>query len=139
MSSLTTPLAGDRLRTLLLWMAGFVAVAVIGGSLAMDLSGFSGADRFIVSHWRLRGLRFYLWFEAGVLVSIVAAIGWSAINTGLELSRGQAAAFFGLDATVGARIPRQLGYLLLVLGSALVALGITTLVLFNSCRYMRIV
>jgi hypothetical protein len=33
----------------------------------------------------------------------------------------------------------QLGYLLVLLGSALAALAITTLVLFNSCRYMRIV
>jgi hypothetical protein len=139
MSSITTPLAANRVRTLLLWMTGFVAIAVIGGSLTMDLSGFSAADQFIVSHWRFRGLRFYLWFEAGVLVAIVAAIGWSAINTGLEVSRGQAAALFGIDASVGARIPRQLGYALVLLGSALVALGITTLVLFNSCRYMRIV
>ena len=121
------------------WMAGFVAIAVIGGSLTMDLSGFSAADRFIVSHWRLRGLRLYLWFEAGVLVAIVVAIGWSAINTGLAVARGEAAAFFGIDPALRSRIPNQLGYLLVLLGSALVALAITTLVLFNSCRYMRIV
>lgn len=139
MSTIAVPLDKGRLRTLLLWMAGFIAVAVIGGSLTMDLSGFSAADRFIVSHWRMRGLRLYLWFEAGVLVSIVVAIGWSAINTGLAVARGQAASFFGLDASLRARIPAQLGYLLVLLGSALVALGMTTLVLFNSCRYMRIV
>ena len=139
MSTIAVPLDKGRLRTLLLWMAGFIAVAVIGGSMTMDLSGFSAADRFIVSHWRMRGLRLYLWFEAGVLVSIVVAIGWSAINTGLAVARGQAASFFGLDASLRARIPAQLGYLLVLLGSALVALGMTTLVLFNSCRYMRIV
>lgn len=139
MSTLAVPLDKSRLRTLLFWMAGFVAIAVIGGSLTMDLSGFSAADRFIVSHWRMRGLRLYLWFEAGVLVAIVVAIGWSAINTGLAMARGQAAAFFGIDASLRTRIPTQLGYVLVLLGSALVALGITTLVLFNSCRYMRIV
>jgi len=139
MSTLATPLGKNRIATLLLWMAGFVAIAVIGGSLAMDLSGFSAADRFIVSHWRMRGLRLYLWFEAGVLVAIVVAVGWSAINTGLAVARGQAASFFGIDASLRTRIPAQLGYLLVLLGSALVALGITTLVLFNSCRYMRIV
>lgn len=139
MTSLAVPLDKTRLRTLLLWMAGFVAIAVIGGSLTMDLSGFSAADRFIVSHWRMRGLRLYLWFEAGVLVAIVMAIGWSAINTGLAVARGQAASFFGIDSSLRVRIPTKLGYLLVLLGSALVALAITTLVLFNSCRYMRIV
>src|SRR5213075_3078440 len=139
MITLATSLGKNRLGTLLLWMVGFVAIAVIGGSLAMDLSGFSAADRFIVSHWRMRGLRLYLWFEAGVLVAIVVAVGWSAISTGLAVARGQAASFFGIDASLRTRIPAQLGYLLVLLGSALVALGITTLVLFNSCRYMRIV
>ena len=138
MSTLAAPLGRDRLRMLLFWMAGFVAIAVIGGSLTMDLSGFSAADGFVVSHWRMRGLRLYLWFEAGVLVSIVAAIGWSAINTGLAVARGEAAAFFGIEPALRSRIPNQLGYLLVLLGSALVALAITTLVLFNSCRYMRI-
>jgi hypothetical protein len=139
MSTVAAPLGKTRLRTLLFWMAGFVAIAVIGGSLAIDLSGLSTADHFMVSHWRMRGLRLYLWFEAGVLVAIVVAVGWSAINTGLAVARGQAAEFFGIDASARTRIPKQLGYLLVLLGSALVALAITTLVLFNSCRYMRIV
>lgn len=139
MGTLAAQLDKSRLRTLLFWMAGFIAIAVIGGSLTIDLSGLSPADRFIVSHWRMRGLRLYLWFEAGVLVAIVVAVGWSAINTGLAVARGQAASFFGIDAPLRTRIPVQLGYILVLLGSALVALGITTLVLFNSCRYMRIV
>src|ERR1041385_7594469 len=136
MSTLAAPLGRERLRMLLFWMAGFVAIAVIGGSLTMDLSGFSAADQFVVSHWRMRGLRLYLWFEAGVLVSIVVAIGWSAINTGLAGAPGDAAAIFASEAPLRSRIPNQLGYLLILLGSALVALAITTLVLFNSCRYM---
>ena len=133
------PLTGARLRTLLLWMSGFVAVAVIGGALAIDLSGMSAADRFIISRWSFRGLRVYLWFEAGVLVAVVAALGWSAINTGLAVARGDAPALFGIDAALRPRMPHQLGYVLVLLGSALVALAVTTLALFNSCRYMRIV
>lgn len=123
----------------LIWVAGFVAVAVIGGALAMDLSGMSSADRFIISRWSFRGLRIYLWFEAGVLVAVVTALGWSAINTGLAVARGEGPALFGIDAALRHRTPHQLGYVLVLLGSALVALAITTLVLFNSCRYMRIV
>ena len=133
------PLTAAKLRLLLLFMTGFVAVAVIGGSLAMDLSGFSNADQFIISRWGFRGLRLYLWFEAGVLVAIVTALGWSAINTGLAVARGEAAALFGIDPAMRPRMPNGLGYVLVLLGSALVALAITTLVLFNSCRYMRIV
>ena len=132
-------MSAARLRLLLFWMAGFVAIAVIGGLLTMDLSGFSAADRFIVSHWSFRGLRVYLWFEAGVLVTLVIAVGWSAINTGLAVARGDAAELFGFDPAMRPRVPNQIGYLLVLCGSALVALAITTLVLFNSCRYMRIV
>ena len=132
------PLTGTRLRIVLFWMAGFVAVAVIGGSLAIDLSGFSAADRFIVARSGFRGLRVYLWFEAGVLVTIVIALGWSAISTGVAVARGELPAIFGIDVALRPRMPNQLGYLLVLLGSALVALAVTTLVLFNSCRYMRI-
>ena len=135
----TAPMSAARLRLLLFWMAGFVAIAVVGGLLAMDLTGFSAADRFIISHWSFRGLRIYLWFEAGVLVTLVIAVGWSAINTGLELARGDAPELFGLTAAMRPRMPNQIGYVLVLLGSALVALAVTTLVLFNSCRYMRIV
>ena len=133
------PMSAARLRLLLFWMAGFVAIAVVGGLLTMDLSGVSVADRFIVSHWSFRGLRIYLWFEAGVLVTLVIAVGWSAINTGLALARGDAPELFALTAVMRPRIPNQIGYMLVLLGSALVALAVTTLVLFNSCRYMRIV
>ncbi|HJP85844.1 MAG TPA: hypothetical protein VJ852_07645 [Gemmatimonadaceae bacterium] len=132
-------MSAARLRLLVLWLAGFVAIAVVGGLLTIDLTGFSAADRFIVSHWSLRGLRIYLWFEAGVLVTLVIAVGWSAITTGLDVARGDAPEFFGLDAAMRPRIPNQIGYALVLLGSALVALAVTTLVLFNSCRYMRIV
>ena len=128
-----------RLRLLLFWVTGFIAIAVIGGALTIDLTGFSAADRFMVARWGFRGLRLYLWFEAGVLVTIVAAIGWSAITTGLDIARGDAVALSGSDASLRPRMPTPLGYLLVLLGSALTALAITTLVLFNSCRYMRIV
>jgi hypothetical protein len=128
-----------RLRLLLSWLTGFIAIALIGGALTIDLTGFSAADRFMIAHWGFRGLRLYLWFEAGVLVTIVAAIGWSAITTGLDIARGDQTALLGIDASVRSRLATQLGYLLVLLGSALAALAITTLVLFNSCRYMRIV
>lgn len=128
-----------RLRLLLFWVTGFIAVAVIGGALTIDLTGFSAADRFMIARWGFRGLRLYLWFEAGVLVAIVTAIGWSAITTGLDIARGSQVPLFGSETSLRLRMPTQLGYLLVLLGSALTALAITTLVLFNSCRYMRIV
>jgi len=37
------------------------------------------------------------------------------------------------------RLPRQFGYVFVFLGSSLVALSLTTLVLLNSCRYMRLI
>ncbi|OLE53759.1 MAG: hypothetical protein AUG74_20970 [Bacteroidetes bacterium 13_1_20CM_4_60_6] len=128
-----------RLRQLLFWVTGFIAVAVIGGALTIDLTGFSAADRFMIAHWGFRGLRLYLWFEAGVLVTIVAALGWSAITTGLDIARSEPVPFPGIDGSLRARISTRLGYAMVLLGSALTALAITTLVLFNSCRYMRII
>ena len=139
MTASAFPTNGTRFRLLILWMTGFVAIAVIGSLLTLDLSGSSAADRFVIGHWGFRGLRFYLWFEAGVLVAIVAAVGWSALNAGLAFVRGGAAALYGADVTMRVRIPNQLGYLLVLLGAALIAMSVTTLVLFNSCRYMRIV
>lgn len=127
------------MRILLLWMTGFVAIAVIGGALTLDLTGSSAADRFMISHWGFRGLRLYLWFEVGVLFAIICAIGWSAIDAGLMAARAGAAAIVGVNAAVPAQIQKQLGYVLVFAGSALIALALTTLVLFNSCRYMRIV
>lgn len=128
-----------RLRLFLFWVTGFIAIAVLGGALTIDLTGFSAADRFMIARWGFRGLRLYLWFEAGVLVTIVTAIGWSAITTGLDIARRHPVAFPGIEASLRARVSTRLGYLLVLLGSALTALAITTLVLFNSCRYMRIV
>ena len=128
-----------RMRILLLWMAGFVAIAVIGGALTLDLTGISTADRFMVSHWGFRGLRLYLWFEVGVLFAIICAIGWSAIDTGLVVARAGTAAIVGVNVALRTQIQKQLGYILVFAGSALIALALTTLVLFNSCRYMRIV
>ena len=126
------------MRVLLLWMAGFVAIAVVGGALTFDLTGISAADRFMISHWGFRGLRLYLWFEVGVLFAIICAIGWSAIDTGLTVARSGTAAIVGVNVDFRAQIQKQLGYVLVLAGSALIALALTTLVLFNSCRYMRI-
>ena len=140
MSTFVAPLDNKtRLRLLLLWMTGFVAIAVIGAALTLDLTGFSAADQFIISHWGFRGLRLYLWFEVGVLFALICAIGWSCINTGLAVARAGTAAIMGMNVALRAQIQKQLGYVLVLAGSALIALALTTLVLFNSCRYMRIV
>src|SRR5256885_16763028 len=93
-----------RLRLLLFWVTGFIAVAVIGGALTIVLTGFSAADRFMIARWGFRGLRLYLWFEAGVLVTIVAALGWSAITTGLDIARSEPVPFPGIDGSLRARI-----------------------------------
>ena len=140
MSTFAAPLDNKaRMRILLLWVAGFVAIAVIGGALTLDLTGSSAADRFMISHWGFRGLRLYLWFEVGVLFAIICTIGWSAIDTGLTVARAGNAAIVGVNVALRAQIQKQLGYILVFAGSALIALALTTLVLFNSCRYMRIV
>ena len=123
----------------LIWVAGFIVIAVVGGSLTMDLTGMSGADQYVVTRWGFAGLRLYLWLEAGFLVLIVAALGWHVIGVGLAVSRGDHARLFGIDAKLRPRMPNQLGYIFVVLGASLVALSITTLVLFNSCRYMRVI
>ncbi|HEX6629344.1 MAG TPA: hypothetical protein VF105_15445 [Gemmatimonadaceae bacterium] len=124
---------------LLIWLAAFISITVIGGSLTMDLTGMSGADQYVVSHWGFRGLRWYLWLEAGVLIAIVASLGWHVIRVGLAVGRGDSAQLFGIDPKLRPRMPHGLGYVLVVLGSSLVALSITVIVLFNSCRYMRLI
>ena len=124
---------------LLIWTAGFIVVALIGGSLTMDLSGVSAADQFVVVRWGFPGLRIYLWLEAFVLVAIVAGLGAHVISTGFAITRGIHSRMFGTTLKLHPSFPRQIGYVLVFLGCSLVALSITTLVLFNSCRYMRLV
>jgi hypothetical protein len=105
----------------------------------MDLSGVSAADRYVVAGWGFPGLRIYLWLEALVLVAIVTALGAHVISTGFAITRGIHSQMFGTTLRLHPSFPRQIGYVLVLLGSGLVALSITTLVLFNSCRYMRII
>ena len=124
---------------LLIWLAAFISITVIGGSLTMDLTGMSGADQYVIAHWGFRGLRWYLWLEAAVLVAIVAGLGWHVIKVGLAVARGDDAQLFGIDPRLRRPMPHRLGYILVVLGSGLVAMSITVLVLFNSCRYMRLI
>jgi hypothetical protein len=120
-------------------MLGFVAVAVVGGSLAMDLSGYSAADQFIITRWSFPGLRMYLWLEGALLTAIVAALGVHVIASGLAVARGSASHLFGIAMRIPPRMPRQFGYVFVILGASLVALSLTTLVLLNSCRYMRVI
>jgi hypothetical protein len=125
-------------RALVVWVLGLIAVALIGGSLAMDLSGQSSADGYVIARWSLEGLRFYLWLEGGLLAAIVAALGAHIISVGFDVARGGPANLLGISRPGPPRVPRQTGYIFVVLGSALVALSLTTLVLLNSCRYMRL-
>ena len=124
---------------LVVWLVAFIAVILIGGSLTADMTGQSAADQYILARWSFEGIRVYLWLEAGVFVAIVIALGFHVIATGLEVTRGGQARVFGTNLGLHRRIPRQTGYIFVVLGSALVALSLTTLVLFNSCVYMRLI
>jgi hypothetical protein len=127
------------LRPLAVWLLGFVAVAVIGVSMATDLTGQSAADQYVLSRWSFEGLRVYLWLEGGVFAGVVAALGVHILSTGFVFTRGGQPTLFGIPLTARRRAPRQTGYVFVVLGSALVALSLTTLVLLNSCRYMRLI
>ena len=127
------------LRPVAVWLLGFIAVALIGGSLAMDLSGQSTADQYVLARWSFGGLRVYLWLEGALLVGVVAALGVHVLSTGFAFTRGGRADLFGIPLRVPPRLPPSVGYVFVVLGAALVALSFTTLVLLNSCRYMRLV
>jgi hypothetical protein len=127
------------LRPVAVWVFGFIAVALIGVSMAVDLSGQSAADRYVLARWSFEGLRVYLWLEGGVFVTVVAALGAHIISTGLAFTRGGQPTLFGIPLTAQRRAPLQTGYVFVVLGAALVALSLTTLVVLNSCRYMRLI
>jgi hypothetical protein len=142
MDTMTNAMTRDPLRVarqLLLWMLGFVAIALVGGSLTMDLSGFSQADQFVIARWSFEGLRVYLWLEGFLLVGIVTALGGHLLTTGFAMARGESSRIFGIALKMRPRVPRQFGYVFVLLGASLVALSITTLVLLNSCRYMRLI
>jgi hypothetical protein len=122
-----------------IWLLAFIAVVLIGGSLTADMTGQSAADQYILARWSFAGLRAYLWLEAGVFVVIVIALGVHVISTGYAVTRGGQSRVFGTNLALHPRVPRQTGYIFVVLGAALVALSLTTLVLFNSCVYMRLI
>ncbi len=126
-------------RHALVWAAAIIAIPLVGVSLKLDMTGQSAADEFLIARGSLGVLRTYLWLEAGVLVAIVAAVGAHVISGGLAVRRGERPRLFGIAPASDRRIPSVIGYALIVLGSALVALSISTLGLFNSCRYMRLV
>ena len=112
-----------------IWLLGFIAIALIGGSLTVDMTGQSAADQFILARWSFEGLRVYLWLEAGVLVAVVAALGFHVLSTGFAVTRGAQSRLFGVHLALHPSVPRQTGYVFVVLGSALVALSLTTLIL----------
>ena len=127
------------LRPLAVWLLGIVAIALVGVSMAVDLTGQSAADQYVLSRWSFEGLRVYLWLEGGAFAALVAALGTHIVTTGFAFTRGGQPNLFGIPLTAQRRAPRQTGYVFVVLGAALVALSLTTLVLLNSCRYMRLI
>ncbi len=127
------------LRPVAIWLLGFVAIVFIGASMAIDLSGQSAADQYVLSRWSFDGLRVYLWLEGAVFAGVVAALGFHVVSTGFAFTRGGQPNLFGIPVAARPRVPPQAGYVFVVLGSALVALSLTTLVLLNSCRYMRLI
>jgi hypothetical protein len=120
------------------WLLACISVALIGGSLVMDLTGESAADQFVLTRWSLNGLRAYLWLEGGVLAGIVAVLGLHVASGGFALTRGGPSRLFGIQLAIHPRV-RGVGFVFVVLGAALVALSLTTLVALNSCRYMRLI
>lgn len=126
-------------RPVIGWVLVISAVAYTGISLVADLSGDSAADLFVVTHWSMQGLRAYLWLEGGLLAALVTAVGANTISTGLTVARGGVGRLFGLRVPMRPHMPRQIGYVFVVLGAGLVALSVTTLALLNGCRYMRLI
>jgi hypothetical protein len=127
------------LRPVAVLLLGSIAVALIGVSMAVDLGGMSAADQYVLSRWSFDGLRVYLWLEGGVFAGVVALLGAHIASAGFAFTRGDQPNLFGIPLTGHRRTPRQTGYVFVVLGSALVALSLTTIVLLNSCRYMRLI
>ena len=127
------------LRPIAVWLLGLIAVVLVGGSLMMDMTGESAADAYVLTRWSVDGLRVYLWLEAGLLAAIVAALGIHVVASGFAINRGGQSHLFGIPLALHPRMPRQMGYVFVVLGAALVALSLTTLVMLNSCVYMRLV
>src|SRR3954466_9694381 len=107
------------------WATAFVAIAAIGASITVDLTGRSATDQFVLSRWSFAGLRVYLWAEALVFVAIVAWLGLHIASVGFGFAREGAATLFGPGMTTHNRVPRQAGYIFVVLGAGLVALSLT--------------
>jgi hypothetical protein len=133
------PMMRRILQPAAIWLLGFIAVALIGASLTLDMTGESAAAQYVLARWSFEGLRVYLWLEGGLLAGIVAALGMHVVSTGLAVTRGGQSRLFGIHLALHPRVPLQTGYIFVVLGAALVALSLTTLALLNSCRYMRLI
>jgi hypothetical protein len=118
---------------------GLIAVALIGGSLLIDATGQSAADQYVLARWSFAGLRVYLWLEAAVLAGVVAALGVYVISTGFRVIRWIKSGLSAEATRDSLRVAAGFGYVFIVLGAALVALSVTTLVMLNSCQYMRLI
>jgi hypothetical protein len=134
-----TPKPASALKSMTAWMLVIFAFALVGISLVADLNGESPADAFVITHWSMEGLRVYLWLEGGLLAVLVIALGTNSISAGMTVARGGIARLFGIPVRTHSLVPRQIGYIFVVLGAGLVALSLTTLALLNTCRYMRLI
>lgn len=126
-------------RPVAAWLLGIIAVALIGGSLTIDMTGESAAAQYVLARWSFNGLRAYLWLEGLLLAGVVGAIGTHVVSSGLAVTRGTPSRLFGIHFALHPLVPRNTGYVFVVLGAALIALSLTMLVLLNSCVYMRLV
>jgi hypothetical protein len=126
-------------RPVAVLLVGLIAIALIGGSLMLDITGQSSADQYVLARWSWEGLRAYLWLEAALLAGVVAALGVYVISTGFAFIRAGQTGFSGALPRLPSRVSGGMGSVFVVLGAALVALSLTTLILLNSCRYMRLI
>jgi hypothetical protein len=126
-------------RSRVVWLLAVIAIGLVGGSLVVDLTGESAADQFLLARGSLNGLRAYLWVKGGLLAALVSALGVHVVSSGFALARSGRSSLFGVPLAVPPRVQWGMGYVFVLLGSALVALSLTALVAMNACRYMRLV
>ena len=86
-------------RLLAILLLGIVLIAIVGVSMAVDLTGQSAADQYLLSRWSFAGLRVYLWLEGGVFAALVAVLGAHIVSTGFAFTRGDQPNLFGIPLT----------------------------------------
>ena len=125
-------------RSISFWILILVGMCVVALSLLSDLTGGSPADLFVLGEWSTVGLRVYLWLEGALLAAMITGVGVHVVSAGMTLARVGIAQLFGMPLRRHTRVPPSFGYVFVVLGAGLIALSMSTLVVLNSCRYMRL-